>query len=90
MELLSEAPSSLLRPGWPDSAESPFSQGHWSGTVEREAAADALTVTPALADGELATLDGGKPAQCVTLGPFGIKVLRIAGRRQPPGEERDL
>jgi hypothetical protein len=24
------------------------------------------------------------------LGPFGIKVLRIAGRRQPPGEERDL
>jgi len=53
-------------------------------------AADALTVTPALADGELANLDGGKPAQCVTLGPFGIKVLRIAGRRQPPGEERDL
>src|SRR5690349_16608592 len=53
-------------------------------------AADALTVTPALADGELATLDGGKPAQCVTLGPFGIKVLRIAGRHQLPGEERDL
>ncbi|HEX5295830.1 MAG TPA: hypothetical protein VFW50_02410 [Streptosporangiaceae bacterium] len=52
--------------------------------------ADAVTVTPALAGGELATLDGGKPAQCVTLGPFGIKVLRIAGRRQPPGEERDL
>jgi hypothetical protein len=46
-------------------------------------AADALTVTPALTDGELATLDGGKPAQRVTLGPFGIKVLRIAGR-QPP------
>jgi hypothetical protein len=53
-------------------------------------AADALAVAPALADGELATLDGGKPAQLVTLGPFGIKVLRIAGRRQPPGEERDL
>ena len=53
-------------------------------------AADALTVTPALAGGELATLDGGKPAQCVTLGPFGIKVLRIVGRRPPPGEERDL
>ncbi|HEU5389996.1 MAG TPA: hypothetical protein VFV73_29260 [Streptosporangiaceae bacterium] len=32
----------------------------------------------------------GKPARCVTLGPFGIKVLRIAGRRQPPGEERGL
>jgi hypothetical protein len=38
----------------------------------------------------MATLDGGKPAQCVTLGPFGIKVLRIVGRRPPPGEERDL
>ena len=53
-------------------------------------AADALTVTPALAGGQLAALDGGKPAECVTLTPFGIKVLRITGRRQPPGEERDL
>jgi hypothetical protein len=25
-------------------------------------------------------------AQGVTLGPFGIKVLRIVGRGQPPGE----
>jgi endo-1,4-beta-mannosidase len=48
-------------------------------------AADALTVTPALTDGELATLDGGKPAQRVTLGPFGIKVLRIAGRQPRRG-----
>ena len=47
-------------------------------------AADALTVTPALAGGELAALDGGKPEQRVTLGPFGIKVFRIAGH-VPPG-----
>ena len=46
-------------------------------------AADALTVTPALADGELATLDGGKLARCVTLGAFGIKVLRIADPGRP-------
>jgi hypothetical protein len=53
-------------------------------------AADALTVTPALGGGELATLDGGKAAESVTLDPFGIKVLRIAGRREPSGKGRDL
>jgi endo-1,4-beta-mannosidase len=42
-------------------------------------AAEALTVTPALADGELTTLDGVDAAEGVTLGPFEIKVLRIAG-----------
>ena len=41
-------------------------------------AAEALTVTPALGGGELTTLDGEDAAEGVTLGPFGIKVLRIA------------
>jgi endo-1,4-beta-mannosidase len=47
-------------------------------------AADALTVTPALAgDGELMDLDGSKTAEGVTLDPFGIKVLRITGPARP-------
>jgi endo-1,4-beta-mannosidase len=41
-------------------------------------AAEALTVTPALGGGELTTLDGEDTAEGVTLGPFGIKVLRIS------------
>ena len=46
-------------------------------------AAEALTVTPALGGGELTTLDGEDTAEGVTLGPFGIKVLRIAGPVRP-------
>jgi endo-1,4-beta-mannosidase len=46
-------------------------------------AAEALTVTPALGGGELTTLDGEDAADGVTLGPFGIKVLRIAGSVRP-------
>jgi hypothetical protein len=42
-------------------------------------AAEALTVTPVLRGGELTTLDGEEAAVGVTLGPFGIKVLRITG-----------
>jgi endo-1,4-beta-mannosidase len=42
-------------------------------------AAEALTVTPALGGGELTSLDGEEAAEGVTLDPFGIKVLRIAG-----------
>jgi len=42
-------------------------------------AAEALTVTPELdGSGELVDLDGGKATEGVTLGPFGIKVLRRA------------
>jgi endo-1,4-beta-mannosidase len=41
-------------------------------------AAEALTVTPALGGGELTTVDGEDTAEGVTLGPFGIKVLRIS------------
>jgi endo-1,4-beta-mannosidase len=41
-------------------------------------AAEALTVTPALGGGELTTLDGEDAAGGVTLGAFGIKVLRIS------------
>jgi hypothetical protein len=42
-------------------------------------AAEALTVTPAPAGGELTTLDGVDASGGVTLDPFGIKVLRITG-----------
>ena len=46
-------------------------------------AAEALTVTPALGGGELTTLDGEDAAEGVKLGPFGIKVLRIADPGRP-------
>ena len=43
-------------------------------------AAEPLTVKPSLASGGgLITLDGEEPAEGVTLGPFGINVLRITG-----------
>jgi endo-1,4-beta-mannosidase len=47
-------------------------------------AAEALAVTPVLDRGELTTLHRGKTTEDVTLDPFGIEVLRIAGR-VPPG-----
>jgi endo-1,4-beta-mannosidase len=43
-------------------------------------AAEPLTVKPMLAaGGDLASLDGQEPAEGVTLGPFGINVMRING-----------
>jgi hypothetical protein len=43
-------------------------------------AAETLTVKPALAGGgTLTTLDGGEAEEGVTLGPFGVEVMKITG-----------
>jgi len=45
-------------------------------------AAEPLTVKPALpCGGELTSLDGEEVSEGVELGPFGIKIMRIAGSR---------